>query len=230
MRSMVPFCIALALAALFAFAPAAEAQVAVGGTVGTLGAGVEVVFGDGPLRGRLLVAGFDIDVDLSSDSVDYDGEAQLRHAGALLDWHPGSGGFRLSGGVFFNDTVVDATTSLEQLLESELDTDIPPIPGFPNLGTVSGEGEGEEIAPYLGVGFGGGRATSGWSFRADLGVMYFGQAEIELAVDTDLPIGLVPGGPELLDELIEQEERDLEEDLEDYELYPVVALGLSYRF
>jgi hypothetical protein len=44
------------------------------------------------------------------------------------------------------------------------------------------------------------------------------------------PILTVPGARELLEVQLEREAREIEEDIADYDLYPVVAVGVSYRF
>jgi hypothetical protein len=43
-------------------------------------------------------------------------------------------------------------------------------------------------------------------------------------------VDLIPGGPEILALLIAEEERELERELEDYTVIPVVSLSLTYSF
>jgi len=54
------------------------------------------------LRADLSTIG-SVSRDRSESGIDYTGTAKLNRAGLFADWFPGSGGFRLTGGVTFND-------------------------------------------------------------------------------------------------------------------------------
>jgi hypothetical protein len=53
---------------------------------------------------------------------------------------------------------------------------------------------------------------------------------VELGVRTEVPIDQIPGGRAALEAAIADEERDLESELEDYTVIPVVSLSLTYSF
>lgn len=176
---------------------------------------------------RLALAGWDQDVDVTTDDVRYEGTLELRHALALLDWHPANGAFRLTAGVALNEDRLEATAPLRELLARE----VPELPSGLELGTLRGEAEGERLAPYLGFGWGappGG--DGGWSAGLDLGVILLGSPEVSLELDTPLPIDSVPGLRELIDAAIAEEEADLEEEIGDYDLLPVISFSVGYRF
>src|SRR5262245_17903220 len=69
-------------------------------TLGTTGLGVEW---DQPLHSKLhlrAVASYGkLDRDEESDDIEYDAELTVGGAALLLDWHPFSGGFRVSTGL-----------------------------------------------------------------------------------------------------------------------------------
>ena len=46
----------------------------------------------------------------------------------------------------------------------------------------------------------------------------------------DSPINTNPLARQALQILLEREERDLEEDVAGYDIYPVVSIGVTYRF
>src|SRR4051794_13097974 len=94
------------LAALAAFtflglaAPAAHAQVGIGVKAGTQGPAFELTSASPPrLSGRLGINGFSYSDRREAGGIEYDADADLRTANALLDFHPGRGGFRLTGGL-----------------------------------------------------------------------------------------------------------------------------------
>jgi hypothetical protein len=67
----------------------------------------------------------------------------------------------------------------------------------------------------------------------EVGAIYQGEPEVDLTVDTSLQLPEIPGlpgGQDLLELLAAQEERELERELEDYTVLPVVSLSLTYSF
>ena len=209
---------------------AVAADFAVGGQVGTLGLGVELTAGLGPLVNARFGGHFGSYEDRRvADDIEYDATADVRAGTALLDWHPGGGSFRLSGGAVFNGNEVEGES-------------LPPASGFYEignvqvptalLGTLRGKVEWDSVAPYAGLGFGnpfGG--DGGWSFGLDLGVIFQGEPQVTLT-----PV-FAPGSPldnpvgrALLRTQLDEEERNLEEEFADFDLYPVVSFGVSYRF
>src|SRR5947208_281717 len=87
-------------------AASAWGQVALGGKAGSLGLGLELTVGLSPQwNARLGANGFNYTDDRRrAGHLEYDATAKLRTGTALLDWHPGGHGFRLSGGLVYNDT------------------------------------------------------------------------------------------------------------------------------
>lgn len=227
-RSLAVAALAAALLSIVPLVPSVHAETAVGVRAGTPGAGVELTTRLAPrLDLRLAVAGWDQDLTVTTDEVRYDGTLELRHALALIDWHPVDGAFRLTAGAAFNEDRLEATAPVADLIAEE----VPELPPGLELGTLRGEAEGERVAPYLGLGWGnplGG--DGGWSFALDLGVILLGSPEVTLELDTPLPIDTVPGLRELVDAAIADEEADLEEEIGDYDLLPVISFSVGYRF
>jgi len=82
------------------------------------------------------------------------------------------------------------------------------------------------VAPYFGIGCGNAVSKSGrLRFAFDLGVMFQGSPEVDLtATASD------PGLQSELNAELEKEVKEIEDDVKDIKLYPVISLGLSYRF
>lgn len=92
------------------------------------------------------------------------------------------------------------------------------------IGTLSGEVGFEKSVPYAGIGWGNAARGRGLGFSLEIGAMFQGSPEVSLRGD-----GGLAGDPAFEDDL-RREEEEAEEDLEDFKIYPVVSLGLSYHF
>jgi hypothetical protein len=92
------------------------------------------------------------------------------------------------------------------------------------VGTLTGTTEFEDVAPYVGIGFGNAVSVqAGLSFVFDLGVVI---QSYDITLTADGPANLIPG----FQEDLRREEDDVEDDLNRYKVYPVLAVGLAYRF
>lgn len=208
------------------------AEVALGAKAGTSGLGAELTIGLSPqVNVRLGVNGYNYtDENREVSDIFYDAEANLRTATALLDWHPGGRGFRLTAGAVYNDTSVEG----HSLPPASGFYDIGGVPVPANLvGTLDAEADFDPIVPYAGLGWG--NAVAGnkkVGFFVDLGVVFQGKANVTLTpnIPANSPINTTPGARDVLDVLLRREEQDLEDEVADYDLYPVVAIGVSYRF
>ena len=163
---------------------------------------------------------FSLDADREINDVDYDADATLASVGALVDYHPFQGGFRLSGGLRFNFNEADLTGRPNEDVEIGdvvFDAD--------DVGTLDGDVSFDVLAPYLGVGYGAALLDGSLSIGFDLGVMYQGKADVSL----DAEDGLLEGDA-VLEANLAVEEEDVEDDLEDFQFYPVVGLAVVYRF
>ena len=219
-RMMLTTCLSAAL--VLGAVPAAFAQeAAVGIKLGTLGVGVEV---STPivshLNGRLGLNYFSYEDTQNVTDIDYDIDARLLTVSALLDWHPMNNGLRLSAGLFYNGneaTVKSKDTGAVDIGNQTFNL----APGD----RITGDVDFNKVAPYLGVGWGQAFGEKGhWSVLFDLGVLFQGSANVDLAAE-----GALASNP-LLNSALQQEEDDLQDKADDYQYYPVIALGVSYRF
>jgi subtilisin family serine protease len=215
------------LAAALAAAPAAaDGGIAVGARAGTTGFGAEVAFPLGSRAGVRLAAGAGaFDVEFESREIRYDGEVDLASVLAVADLHPFRGGFRLSLGALVHDNTLEGTAPVRELL---LEEGIAVPPGL-ELGRLRARASVEPVAPYLGLGWGSAPGGSGLSLSLDLGAAWHGEPDVDLAYEGPLPLDIVVGQP-VVDRLREEEERELEAELADYSVFPVVAVALVYRF
>jgi len=212
--------------------PARAGETWVGLKAGTLGAGIEVgtrLTGD--LQGRVGLFGLSYGQDFGASGIDYRGNLDLRHAVAMVDWHPGGSIFRLSGGLVGNNSELRGHAPLQALIEDQFGGTIPGgIQLPPNLGTLDVRIKGDALCPYAGLGLGRGVGEAGhWGVSLDLGVYYQGKPEAKLRVNTGLPISDIPGAQELLDAATALEQAQLQKVVSDYPWFPVLMFGVTYR-
>jgi hypothetical protein len=210
--------------ALLGSADRAQAQgIALGLKAGTLGAGLDLTVGLAPsFNLRLGAQGFSLSRTFTEQDVSYDGKADLRSAWLLLDVHPGGKGTRLSiGGVYSRNKVTGTSNATGTVTINGVTYPVA------SVGTIDGEATANDLCPYLGLGWGNAvQPGSRVRFAFDIGVVYQGAPKISLTAHPVNP-ALVP--PTFYADL-EKERLKIEDDASKYKFYPVVNLGLSYRF
>jgi hypothetical protein len=208
-----------------------RAEVALGGKAGSLGLGLELTVGLSPQwNARLGANGFNYTDDRrKAGHLEYDATAKLRTGTALLDWHPGGSGFRLSGGLVYNDTRIDGTSLVPASGNYNIGGIAVPVS---LVGTLSGRIDFDRVVPYAGLGWGNavgpGRKVGVF---VDAGAIFQGKGKVMLT--PNIPAGSPLNNPTAraaLDILLREEERSIEKDVADYTVYPVVSIGISYRF
>lgn len=186
--------------------------------ISTLGGNVEVYrsFGD-QFNAHVGFNYFTLDQDITGEE-DYDAtfSVGLMSISALGDYFPfESSGFRLTAGVFINLNQIDATLTPKDEYTVGGDVYTPD-----DLGTLDANISFNKIAPYIGLGFGnptGG--DSGLGFTFEIGTFYQGGSIVDLTA-TGL---LEPSAAQ-------DQEQKFEENLSWFKWYPVVSLGLTYKF
>jgi opacity protein-like surface antigen len=214
------------VALFLAVSPAAWADVGVLLKAGTLGAGLDVSKGiSEKLAVRLQANALNHGYDFTESDVEYKAELELRSAGVLLDWHPFSGVFRVSGGAYWNGNKATATArptggTYEINGQTYNSTDI---------GSLNGKIDFPSVAPYLGIGFGSApKAGRGMTFSFDLGMLYQREPNVGLTVVCGAAL-TAPQCTQLRND-VAAEAVSLQDELKDFKFYPVVSFGIGYRF
>lgn len=140
-------------------------------------------------------AGSSLDVNLKLSSV------QL-----LGDWYPTAGGWRLSGGLVFNDNKVTLAG-------------VGNVNGKP--ATVAGEVKlSNSVSPYLGVGYSTRpKDAKGFGFNFDLGVMF-----------QDPTVSLTASGVGVTQADIDAQKQKVVDAVDQLKNMPVLGVGISYAF
>ena len=164
----------------------------------------------------------DHNYDVESDDNEYDGKLKLSNFKALANWHPWGGTFHFSGGVFATDNKVDVTLRPTERQTYEINGNEYSSTLINSLGgSASFE---DDVAPYIGIGWAKNPANTGLAFYATIGVFFAGDASANLSAT-----GPITANPQFQADL-RAEERDINDDLEDLGAYPVIQLGIMYRF
>ncbi len=220
-----PQSLSLALAVSALSTLAARADVSAGFKVSTLGAGLDFTTSVVPDELNFRINGnyFEYTHDSSLSGVNYHEDLKLETAGLLVNWYPWDNGFFFTGGGYENTSKVDvrarsangnytfngATYSLTQ------------------AGTVAGKMKlGREIAPYVGLGWGNPVGSSAsWTFYGELGALFTGSPKLTL----NSTGGTLSNDPTFRNN-IEQERQKDQAAYSWASVYPVLALGLAYKF
>lgn len=162
--------------------------------------------------------------DGNTTDVQYDFKLKLATVDALLDYHPFDGTFRISGGAVYNGNTIDAHAKPNgngtYTINGRIYT-------ASTVGDLSGEIDFRKAAPYLGIGWGNAVKGAGWGFGMDLGVTFQGSPKTSL-VNRGCTAS-AQSCAQLADD-VAAENAKLAEEVKDFKLYPVIRVGVSYRF
>ena len=220
----MPVLKALVMALLAALGAAAHAQ-SLSARAGTNGLGAEVGVGFAStfaLRAQLATGSYARDEVQSN--ISYEGRLKLSNGALLLDLHPFAGSFRLSAGAVYNNNQLEATGRGES---GTIEINGIAYPAAA-VGSLQAAVHWDKASPYLGLGWGtphhGG---GGLFFSADVGAFY----QKPTASLTGTCSSLVP--PVACSQLqsdIRAEERQFQDEVNKYKLFPVLTVGVGYRF
>lgn len=212
----------IAIIGAFSVGTVGAETLTVGAKVGTLGGGLEMEkqLTDW-LSGRVGINYFSYSYDDTEDDIEYEFDATLQTIGAILDWHPFTNGFRISAGLMLNGNDLEAngkpTNGTYEIGDNTYASS--------QIGNLSGSIDFSSTAPYFGIGTSTSYGEKGqFGFTFELGVMYQGEADVEIRAD-----GPLANNQAFQDDL-RKEEQDLQDDLSSYEWYPVISFGMIYRF
>lgn len=218
---------AVACLALAAGAASAE-NFAIGAQAGTTGFGVS---GQYKLNDRFVLRGdldsFKYDIDVEGDDADlqYEGEIDFGTVGLFVDYHPGGGSFFLSGGAYLGKREVSISGRGAPGTTVDVGDD---VFAAEQVGTITGTADFGDSAPFLGLGWNtafSGEGKIGFRFLA--GAAFGSDAEVSLSRSGGTATGADAAA---IDAELDREEQELQDDVDGVSVYPVVQIGLSYRF
>jgi len=209
---------------------------ALGFKANTLGAGIELAT---PLsRSFNLRAGvnlFTFAYPFNIDGIDYNADLHFRSGQVSLDWFPEHGGFHVSPGLVYLQNNLSAIAGVPPGQYFELGSQ-----GFTNSVDDPFNGTAtvvypHRIAPMLMLGFSNILPRNGkrFSMPYEFGVVYTGDARVDVKLNgtacTYEGCFDVAKNPEAQKDL-QQEIDKLNHSLKSFPVYPIISLGLAYRF
>jgi len=202
----------------------AQAQLAVGGGIGTTGGKIEAEYQVIPhlvLRGGYSY--FKYSADNSYEAIAYNGDLDLSTLGAFLDFHPLGGSFMLTAGGYFGDKTLDLTagSANSYTIDGQTFTSA-------QTGTLKLHGQLEKSAPFVGLGWDttySGKGHLGFKFLA--GAMFTGTPSVAL---TSTGGTRTPTQDAAFQQALSNENASLKNEVDTFKVYPVVETGLTFRF
>jgi hypothetical protein len=220
-KSTLAACVGMLAASVSAPLLAAEGgQLALGVTAGTLGIGPEVSYRFNDRIGLRANGGFFNQSDTDDlDDIEYDADLKLDSFGAMLDWYPLGGGFRISAGARVNNNKIDLLGTPTTAVEIGNVTYTPA-----QVGTLTGTITTRSFAPTLTLGYGG-KLAQGITLGFEFGLMMQGAPRI----DNLQASGALASNQAFLAQLA-IEEQQAEADAHKFKLWPILQIGLAWRF
>ncbi len=182
--------------------------------IGPTGVGVHIVV---PVKDQLNARfGFNaLNHNYSTDtkSAHYDVSLRPRAFDALLDYYPSAGSFRVTGGLVYN---------------KNNKYDVIGKPVVATKYTFVGTLDFNKVAPYVGIGWGNAVAKDkGWGFTADAGVLFQGSPDTSL---TNPGCTASASACTRLANGVAAENAALQDKVNHFKYFPVLRVGVSYRF
>lgn len=187
------------------------------GKVGTLGLGVDFVSQiNEKFDWRLGISTLSQTRSDTYSDVDYKLDVDLQTISLLADWRPYSGSFYFTGGGVLNNNEITAKGT---------QTGTSTVGGrtFTGEATFDTTIQFDDLSPFLGLGYRKKTSIKGFSFSADAGVLFQENPEVKLTVD-------VPAGSNVTQADVDEERRQIQDDLSALDYWPVISIGVMYRF
>jgi hypothetical protein len=200
---------------------------ALGTKVGTTGLGIEYSYAYSAfprygLRTSLNFGSYERSTTRSG--ILFDASAKFNSLALLADAHPYENGFRVSAGLLvnFNKVVADGRPTGDTVTINDVT--------YPSSAVERAEGEVtfQWPSPYFGVGWGAApTGTPGVFFSLDFGVAYQrGDVTLNVTCGPTLPAAECA---RLQSDVLAQQGK-FQDDLTGYRLYPILNLGVGYKF
>ena len=199
---------------------AADTTARVDAHISTLGGGLEVGF---PLSeyydARVGFNQFKFSTTQNSGGLSYTGDLKLSNVGALVDWRPWSGTTHLTVGAIFNSNKFAMSAHATGGTYNINGVNYTGNPGD----SITTAVEFNKVAPYLGFGWSGHPKNKGLSLSSDIGILFQGSPKATVTATGNW------GGANL-STLTNDAQNQLNTDLKNFKMYPVVSLGIGYAF
>ncbi len=191
----------------------------------TLGAGVDYSQRfSSDMYWRVNLNGLSLSRDFTQAGINYNADVKLQSAGLLVDWHPFATGFRVSGGLYYNGNKATLKANPNSagggyLLNGTTYSSA-------EINSLNGALDFRNAAPYLGLGYY--KAIGALSLVGDAGVMLAGTPRVNLDVNCATGLAGARCAQARSDAAVEADR--VRDGLDSLRYYPVLSIGLGYKF
>jgi len=195
---------------------------------GTLGVGPEVEHSFNKSIGiRMGFNYFSLTRSANEGNIDYNLKAKFRNFAALLDWHPFKGAFRISAGVLYNKNKIEGNGKAAGALGNETFKIGNQTYSIKDIGSVNGTIEYQNLDPYLSFGWDTSAVKAkGIGFVFELGAVYQGKSKVRLEAAGNNAII----NTQAFKDNLKIETNNVKHDADKAKVWPVLSVGLVYRF
>lgn len=203
-----------------------HAEIGLVGDAGTTGIGGHVVVPLNPnLNARFGFGYLPYSYKSSTRDMNYDLSLKAKTYDALLDWYPDKNGtFHVTGGMAYNGNKIDAQARSNAAGNYTVNGN---TYSAASAGNITGQVDFGKIAPYLGVGWSKSLNKKGWSFSTDAGLMFQGSPRTTLHSSGCTASATTCN--QLASDVAKENVR-LSDDVSRLKIYPVLRIGVSYKF
>src|SRR5579859_2171264 len=189
--------------------------------VSTLGLGGELNYSiNSYFTARVDFDHYNYNYSGTKEQITYDFKLHLKSYSAMLDWHPFAGVFRVTGGYFQNNNEIIAVAVPQTTYTINGNTY-----NSSQVTTLTGDITFNKNVPYFGIGWSTlGTESTGLGVTFDVGVLMQGSPTVRLTAT-----GSATTNTTFKNDLA-AEQTKVQGDLNNYKSYPVISLGLMYRF
>jgi hypothetical protein len=215
---------ALVIGLVTAGAASAQSPWALGAQIGSSGIGGEVSYSASPhftFRGD-----YDwlrVDATVKGDALTYKGHFHMSVGGLFGDWHPWANGFLFTAGAYIGQREAGGGAGLEVINNIGGQTfTLDQVRGLKATAKL------DQFAPTVGLGYNNTFYHKHWGFKAIGGVVFSDQPRAQIS--TVSGSALDPATLARLQAAIEAEQARIDSHLTLLKTYPLVELGVAYRF
>jgi hypothetical protein len=200
----------------------ADNLVSIGTQFGTLGGGFNLGYAfNNQIEVLANINGLNLNHTFGYKTINYESPIRLRTAGLLAHYHPFDNGLYLSGGVYYNGNNVSGNGYFTENFSVPYAHHMVQVDGN-QYGHMSFQVQYSHLSPYIGLGYQTNHDKKGWSFSADVGVMYQGNAKVSYNYPAIFNT-LAPND-------IQMNKNEIQKQANKFRWYPVAEVGVSYQF
>lgn len=179
------------------------------------------------LGARFMLSDMPLSSEMTEEDIEYEIDYERTNLGVLLDYRPMAGTFHLTFGLYGNEHNLNMEAK-----SSNANFDIGDSTYTSSNLQLDATAEYAKTTPYLGLGWGGNPQKNGFATNIDIGFLYIGKPDVSLKAQGTVNDGVnnIPVSDPAFQSDLQMEQANLEKDLEDLDLMPIIQFSMGWRF